>query len=94
MSKDGSIRSSIPLTRDLLNLSYLLFEAVQFLLVLLFSIAMNGCVVITTDHSPVFLYTGELCNAYVKRETGYRHQWIDASLDFLNQLITSFFICD
>ena len=43
-------------------LSYLLFEPIQYLLVLLLVIAVICCAVITTNHSPVFYYTGELCN--------------------------------
>ena len=56
------IRSSILFTRDLLYLSNLLSEPIQYLLVLPLLMAMICWFVITTNRSPVFHHKGELCN--------------------------------
>ena len=66
MRNDGSMRSSILFTRDLLYLSYLL--------VLLFPVEAIGFGVIQTNHSLVFHYTGELCNTLEVKENLFYQQ--------------------
>ena len=56
--------SMILFTSDLLYLSCLLFDPIQYLLVFLFPTAMIGFGVIQTNHSPLYHYAGKLCNTF------------------------------
>ena len=53
MRNDGSIRTSTLLTRDLSYLSFLLSEAIQYLLAPIFHPAVIGIGVIQANHSTV-----------------------------------------
>ena len=61
--EDAYIRSSILFTKNLMHLSCLLPELIQYLLVPLFYIVVIVCSNIEANRSLVFHYTGELYKA-------------------------------
>ena len=69
MRNYGFIRFLILFTRDLLYLSNFLSDPFQYLLFLLLIMAVIGFGVIQTNHSPVFHYTGGLCNTLQQTQT-------------------------